>query len=609
MPKMDEIKKVLVIGSGPIVIGQAAEFDYAGTQACRSLKEEGMEVVLINSNPATIMTDKDIADRVYIEPLTVEVVQKLIRKERPDSVLPTLGGQAALNIAMELEESGFLKQENVRLIGTTAQTIKRAEDRLEFKETMEKIHEPIAASIVVEHVDDAIAFANEIGYPVVIRPAYTLGGSGGGIAHNEEELHDICSNGLRLSRVGQCLIERCIAGWKEIEYEVMRDAAGNCITVCNMENIDPVGVHTGDSIVVAPSQTLGDKEYQMLRTSALNIITELGITGGCNVQFALHPDSFEYCVIEVNPRVSRSSALASKATGYPIAKVAAKIALGYTLDEIPNAITKKTFASFEPALDYCVVKIPRLPFDKFIKAKRTLTTQMKATGEVMSICDNFEGALMKALRSLEQHIDSLDIGRYSDRSKEELLERIHIVDDRRIFIIAELIRKGATYEEIHDITKIDLWFIDKIAHLVEMEQTLKNETLTPEILAEAKRMEFPDVVIANYTGMTEREIHDMRHENGIVASFKMVDTCAAEFEASTPYYYSVFGSETEVSKDKDRKRIMVLGSGPIRIGQGIEFDFCSVHSVWSLAQSGYETIIVNNNPETVMWQINCTLSH
>ena len=585
MPKMDEIKKVLVIGSGPIVIGQAAEFDYAGTQACRSLKEEGMEVVLINSNPATIMTDKDIADRVYIEPLTVEVVQKLIRKERPDSVLPTLGGQAALNIAMELEESGFLKQENVRLIGTTAQTIKRAEDRLEFKETMEKIHEPIAASIVVEHVDDAIAFANEIGYPVVIRPAYTLGGSGGGIAHNEEELHDICSNGLRLSRVGQCLIERCIAGWKEIEYEVMRDAAGNCITVCNMENIDPVGVHTGDSIVVAPSQTLGDKEYQMLRTSALNIITELGITGGCNVQFALHPDSFEYCVIEVNPRVSRSSALASKATGYPIAKVAAKIALGYTLDEIPNAITKKTFASFEPALDYCVVKIPRLPFDKFIKAKRTLTTQMKATGEVMSICDNFEGALMKALRSLEQHIDSLDIGRYSDRSKEELLERIHIVDDRRIFIIAELIRKGATYEEIHDITKIDLWFIDKIAHLVEMEQTLKNETLTPEILAEAKRMEFPDAVIANYTGMTEREIHDMRHENGIVASFKMVDTCAAEFEASTPYYYSVFGSETEVSKDKDRKRIMVLGSGPIRIGQGIEFDFCSVHSVWSLAQS------------------------
>ena len=599
MPKNEGIKKVLVIGSGPIVIGQAAEFDYAGTQACRSLKEEGMEVVLINSNPATIMTDKDIADRVYIEPLTVEVVKKLIQKERPDSILPTLGGQAALNIAMELEESGFLKNEDVRLIGTTALTIKKAEDRLEFKETMEKINEPIAASVVVESVDHAVEFANEIGYPVVIRPAYTLGGSGGGIAHNEEELVDICSNGLRLSRVGQCLIERCIAGWKEIEYEVMRDSKGNCITVCNMENIDPVGVHTGDSIVVAPSQTLGDKEYQMLRTSALNIITELNITGGCNVQFALHPESFEYCVIEVNPRVSRSSALASKATGYPIAKVAAKIALGYTLDEIPNAITGKTFASFEPTLDYCVVKIPRLPFDKFIKAKRTLTTQMKATGEVMSICDNFEGALMKAMRSLEQHIDSLDIGRYTDRSKEELLERVAIVDDRRIYIIAELLRKGATYDEIHDITKIDKWFIDKIAHLVEMETTLKTQRLTPEILAEAKRMEFPDSVIAKYVGMTEADVRKMRLENGIVAAFKMVDTCAAEFEASTPYYYSVFGSQSEVEENHDKKKVMVLGSGPIRIGQGIEFDFCSVHSVWSLAQSGYETIIVNNNPETV----------
>ena len=599
MPKNPDIKKVLVIGSGPIVIGQAAEFDYAGTQACRSLKEEGIEVVLLNSNPATIMTDKDIADRVYIEPLTVEVVKKLIQKERPDSILPTLGGQAALNIAMELEESGFLKNENVRLIGTTALTIKKAEDRLEFKETMEKINEPIAASVVVESVDHAVEFANEIGYPVVIRPAYTLGGSGGGIAHNEEELVDICSNGLRLSRVGQCLIERCIAGWKEIEYEVMRDSKGNCITVCNMENIDPVGVHTGDSIVVAPSQTLGDKEYQMLRTSALNIITELNITGGCNVQFALHPESFEYCVIEVNPRVSRSSALASKATGYPIAKVAAKIALGYTLDEIPNAITGKTFASFEPTLDYCVVKIPRLPFDKFIKAKRTLTTQMKATGEVMSICDNFEGALMKAMRSLEQHIDSLDIGRYTDRSKEELLERVAIVDDRRIYIIAELLRKGATYDEIHDITKIDKWFIDKIARLVEMETTLKTQKLTPEILAEAKRMEFPDSVIAKYVGMTEADVRKMRLENGIVAAFKMVDTCAAEFEASTPYYYSVFGSQSEVEENHDKKKVMVLGSGPIRIGQGIEFDFCSVHSVWSLAQSGYETIIVNNNPETV----------
>ena len=599
MPKIEGIKKVLVIGSGPIVIGQAAEFDYAGTQACRSLKEEGMEVVLINSNPATIMTDKDIADKVYIEPLTPEVVKKLIQKEKPDSILPTLGGQAALNIAMELEESGFLKQENVRLIGTTALTIKRAEDRLEFKETMEKIHEPIAASVVVESVDHAVEFADEIGYPVVIRPAYTLGGSGGGIANDQQELEDICANGLRLSRVGQCLIERCIAGWKEIEYEVMRDSNGNCITVCNMENIDPVGVHTGDSIVVAPSQTLGDKEYQMLRTSALNIITELNITGGCNVQFALHPESFEYCVIEVNPRVSRSSALASKATGYPIAKVAAKIALGYTLDEIPNAITGKTYASFEPALDYCVVKIPRLPFDKFIKAKRTLTTQMKATGEVMSICDNFEGALMKALRSLEQHIDSLDIGRYTDRSKEELLERIAIVDDRRIFVMAELLRKGATYDEIHNITKIDKWFIDKIAHLVQTEQALKECPLTKELLAEAKRMEFPDKVIAGYTGSSEEEVRAMRLENGITASFKMVDTCAAEFEASTPYYYSVFGSECEVKSNHDRKKIMVLGSGPIRIGQGIEFDFCSVHSVWSLSHSGYETIIVNNNPETV----------
>lgn len=601
MPKIEAIKKVLVIGSGPIVIGQAAEFDYAGTQACRSLKEEGMEVVLINSNPATIMTDKAIADCVYIEPLTVEIVQKLIKKEKPDSILPTLGGQAALNIAMELEESGFLKQENVRLIGTTAKTIRKAEDRLEFKETMGKIQEPVAASIVVDKTEDAIAFANEIGYPVVIRPAYTLGGSGGGIANNEEELRDICANGLRLSRVGQCLIERCIAGWKEIEYEVMRDSAGNCITVCNMENIDPVGVHTGDSIVVAPSQTLGDKEYQMLRSSALNIITELGITGGCNVQFALHPESFEYCVIEVNPRVSRSSALASKATGYPIAKVAAKIALGYTLDEIPNAITQKTYASFEPALDYCVVKIPRLPFDKFLQAKRTLTTQMKATGEVMSICDNFEGALMKALRSLEQHIDSLDIGRYSERSKEELLERIHAVDDRRIFIIAELLRKGATYDEIHAITKIDYWFIDKISRLVEMETILKSRKLTPDILAEAKRMEFPDHVIAGYAHMTEKQVRQMRLENGITAVFKMVDTCAAEFAASTPYYYSVFGSQTEAEADKKtaKKRILVLGSGPIRIGQGIEFDFCSVHCVWSLARSGYETIIVNNNPETV----------
>ncbi len=473
MPKIEDIKKVLVIGSGPIVIGQAAEFDYAGTQACRSLKEEGICVVLVNSNPATIMTDKDIADMVYIEPLNVDVVKQIIRKEHPDSVLPTLGGQAALNIAMELEESGFLAENNVRLIGTTSLTIKKAEDRLEFKTTMEKIGEPVAPSTVVERVEDAVAFAGEIGYPVVIRPAYTLGGSGGGIAHSQEELEDICANGLRLSRVGQCLIERCIAGWKEIEYEVMRDANGTCITVCNMENLDPVGVHTGDSIVVAPSQTLSDKEYQMLRSSALNIITELNITGGCNVQFALHPETFEYCVIEVNPRVSRSSALASKATGYPIAKVAAKIALGYHLDEIKNAITGKTYASFEPALDYVVVKIPRLPFDKFISAKRTLTTQMKATGEVMSICTSFEGALMKAIRSLEQHVDSLVVDYYEGMADEEIKEHLEVVDDRRIYAIAEAIRRGFSYETIHEITKIDIWFIDKLAILVELEKRLK----------------------------------------------------------------------------------------------------------------------------------------
>ena len=599
MPRNKDIKKVLVIGSGPIIIGQAAEFDYAGTQACRSLKEEGMEVVLLNSNPATIMTDKDIADRVYIEPLTVEVVEQLILKEKPDSVLPTLGGQAGLNLGMELEEKGILEKYNVRLIGTTAETIFKAEDRQAFKDTMEKIGEPCAASQVVHNVEDGIRFTNTIGYPVVLRPAYTLGGSGGGIAHNEEELHDICSNGLRLSRVGQCLIERCIAGWKEIEYEVMRDANGNCITVCNMENIDPVGVHTGDSIVVAPSQTLGDKEYQMLRTSALNIISELNITGGCNVQYALNPDSFEYCVIEVNPRVSRSSALASKATGYPIAKVAAKIALGYTLDEIKNAITGKTYASFEPMLDYCVVKIPRLPFDKFITAKRTLTTQMKATGEVMSICNNFEGALMKAIRSLEQHVDSLMSYDFTGLSDKELDEQLHVVDDRRIWVIAEALRRGVSYDKIHEITKIDRWFIDKLAILVEMENQLKNEPLTVELLKEAKRIEFPDSVIAKLTGKTEKEIHDMRYENGIVAAFKMVDTCAAEFEASTPYYYSVFGSENEAIETNPKKKVLVLGSGPIRIGQGIEFDYCSVHCTWAFAKEGWETVIINNNPETV----------
>ena len=599
MPKNPEIKKVLVIGSGPIIIGQAAEFDYAGTQACRSLKEEGIEVVLLNSNPATIMTDKDIADRVYIEPLTVEVVEQLILKEKPDSVLPTLGGQAGLNLAMELDERGFFAEHNVRLIGTTSETIKKAEDRLEFKSTMEKIGEPVAASLVVENVADGVAFTNTIGYPVVLRPAYTLGGSGGGIARNEEELVEILENGLRLSRVGQVLVERCIAGWKEIEYEVMRDSAGNCITVCNMENIDPVGVHTGDSIVVAPSQTLGDKEYQMLRTSALNIISELNITGGCNVQYALHPESFEYCVIEVNPRVSRSSALASKATGYPIAKVAAKIALGYTLDEIPNEITGETYASFEPMLDYCVVKIPRLPFDKFISAKRTLTTQMKATGEVMSICSNFEGALMKAIRSLEQHVDSLMSYDFTELTREDLLEQLAVVDDRRIWVIAEAIRREISYEEIHEITKIDIWFIDKIAVLVEMEQQLQTNELTAELLREAKRLEFPDHVIAGLTGMTAEEVKAKRKEQGILAAYKMVDTCAAEFAAATPYYYSVYGGENEAVQTRDRKKVLVLGSGPIRIGQGIEFDFCSVHCTWAFSQEGYETIIVNNNPETV----------
>ena len=604
MPKNPDIKKVLVLGSGPIVIGQAAEFDYAGTQACRSLKEEGIEVVLMNSNPATIMTDKDIADKVYIEPLTVEVVEQLILKEKPDSVLPTLGGQAGLNLAMELEDAGFLKEHNVRLIGTTALTIKKAEDREMFKETMEKLGEPVAPSAIVEDVRHGLETAEQIGYPVVLRPAYTLGGSGGGIAQNREQCAQILENGLRLSRVGQVLVERCIAGWKEIEYEVMRDGAGNVITVCNMENIDPVGVHTGDSIVVAPSQTLGDKEYQMLRTSALNIISELGITGGCNVQYALNPDSFEYCVIEVNPRVSRSSALASKATGYPIAKVAAKIALGYTLDEIKNAVTKKTYASFEPMLDYCVVKMPRLPFDKFISAKRTLGTQMKATGEVMSICTNFEGALMKAIRSLEQHVDCLLSYDFSELSCGKLEEELFKVDDMRIWRIAEALRRGFSYEKLHDITKIDYWFIDKLAILVEMEDALKavgagRGVLTPELLAEAKRIEFPDNVIARLTAMTQSQVKKLRYDHDIRAVYKMVDTCAAEFAAETPYYYSCFGGFNEAEETVGRKKVLVLGSGPIRIGQGIEFDFCSVHSTWAFSKEGYETIIVNNNPETV----------
>ncbi|WP_026655507.1 MULTISPECIES: carbamoyl-phosphate synthase large subunit [Butyrivibrio] len=621
MPKNKDVKKVLVIGSGPIVIGQAAEFDYAGTQACRSLKEEGVEVILVNSNPATIMTDKDIADEVYIEPLTVKVLEQIIEKEKPDSILPTLGGQAGLNLGMELDESGFLKSHGVKLLGTTAETIRKAEDRQEFKDTMERIGEPCAASLVVHNVQDGVEFANKIGYPVVLRPAFTLGGSGGGIAHNQLECEEILENGLRLSRANEVLVERCIAGWKEIEYEVMRDSAGNCITVCNMENIDPVGVHTGDSIVVAPSQTLSDKEYQMLRSAALNIIDELRITGGCNVQFALHPTSFEYCVIEVNPRVSRSSALASKATGYPIAKVAAKIALGYTLDEIKNAITGKTYASFEPTLDYCVVKFPRLPFDKFITAKRTLTTQMKATGEVMSICTNFEGAMMKAIRSLEQHVDCLTSYDFSELDDEELRERLKVVDDQRIWVIAEALRRGISHEEIHDITLIDIWFIDKLHSLVKMELKLlrigeKNtmgkdadlaeakKIISFETLLEAKRLEYPDAVISRFTRFSEDVLKELRYDYNIKATFKIVDTCAAEFAAETPYYYSVYNGpdsedEAALKSSTDKKKILVLGSGPIRIGQGIEFDYCSVHATWAFKKAGFETIIINNNPETV----------
>ena len=598
MPRNNDIKKVLVIGSGPIVIGQAAEFDYAGTQGCLALREEGVEVVLINSNPATIMTDKDIADEVYIEPLTAEFVKKVIKKERPDSLLPTLGGQAGLNLAVELFEEGFLEKENVRLIGTTPLTIKKAEDRDTFKQTMEKIGEPTAASKVVENVKDGVEYAKTLGYPVVLRPAYTLGGSGGGIVYNEEELIETLENGIRLSRVGQVLVERCIAGWKEIEYEVMRDGIGNVITVCNMENIDPVGVHTGDSIVVAPSQTLGDKEYQMLRSSALNIITELNITGGCNVQYALNPDSFEYCVIEVNPRVSRSSALASKATGYPIAKVAAKIALGYTLDEIKNAVTKKTYAAFEPMLDYVVVKMPRLPFDKFISAKRELGTQMKATGEVMSICNNFEGGIMKAIRSLEQHVNSLLDYDYGKLDTESLKRELKRVDDRRIWVIAEAIRKGISFEEIHKITKIDIWFISKIANIVKTEKRLSSEILDEALLKEAKRLEFPDSLIARLSNKSEEEIKTLRHRLDIRAVYKMVDTCAGEFKAQTPYFYSCYGQSNE-AKRSYRKKVLVLGSGPIRIGQGIEFDFCSVHSTWEFKRLGYETVIINNNPETV----------
>lgn len=598
MPKNPNIKKVLLIGSGPIVIGQAAEFDYAGTQACRALKEEGIEVVLVNSNPATIMTDKRVADHVYIEPLTLEMLEEIIKKERPDSLLATLGGQIGLNLAMNLEEKGILKKYHVNLIGTTALTIKKAEDRLEFKKTMEAIHEPIAPSMIVTSVEDGVQFAREIGYPVVIRPAYTLGGSGGGIADNEESLKEILENGLRLSRVGQALVEKSIAGWKEIEYEVMRDHKGTCITVCNMENIDPVGVHTGDSIVVAPSQTLSDKDYQMLRSSAFRIITALNITGGCNVQYALHPNSQEYCVIEVNPRVSRSSALASKATGYPIAKVAVKIALGYHLDEIKNAITEKTYACFEPVLDYCVVKMPRLPFDKFTTAKRSLTTQMKATGEVMSICDQFEGALMKAIRSLEQHVDSLQSEYFSQLSNQELLSSLQIVDDERLWRIAEALRRNMSVEKIAQKTQIDRWFITKIAHIVFLEKRLSQEPLSESLLRQAKKWEFPDTLISRLSGHSLFTIETLKKQYHIQPCFKMVDTCAGEFEAKTPYFYSCYSDENEVVVS-NRKKVLILGSGPIRIGQGVEFDYCSVHACWAFKKAGYDTIIINNNPETV----------
>ncbi len=601
MPKRSDVKKVLVIGSGPIVIGQAAEFDYAGTQACRALKEENIQVVLVNSNPATIMTDINIADKVYIEPLTLDVMKNIIKIEKPDSLLPTLGGQTGLNLAMELEEINFLKENNVKLLGTGTDSIKKAEDRQAFKATMESIGEPCIASKVVNTIEDAVDFAKEIGYPVIVRPAYTLGGAGGGIAYNENELKEIVSTGLRLSRVSQVLIEKCIAGWKEVEYEVIRDGKGNAITVCSMENIDPVGVHTGDSIVVAPAQTLSDKEYQMLRAASLKIISTLEIEGGCNVQFALHPTSFEYAVIEVNPRVSRSSALASKATGYPIAKVATKIAIGYGLDEIKNDITKNTFACFEPSLDYVVVKIPKWPFDKFVKAKRTLGTQMKATGEVMAIGTSFQGALMKALRSLELGIFTLEQETYKKFTHDEIREKIKNVDDERIFVIAEAIRRKIPIEYIHEVTKIDLFFLSKIKEIVEAEEnlkTLKLEDFTFEKMKKIKKMGFTDNIIGKYIGCEEKDVLKKRKELGVLAVYKTVDTCAGEFESATPYYYSTYDQHCEIKKSQNKK-VLVIGSGPIRIGQGIEFDYCSVHSIWGLKEEGYETIIANNNPETV----------
>ena len=590
----------MVIGSGPIIIGQAAEFDYAGSQACRALKEEGLEVVLVNSNPATIMTDTHIADRVYIEPLTVEFLEEIISKERPDGLLATLGGQAGLNLAVQLSEKGVLEKYHVELLGTPLKAIERAEDRELFKETMQKLGEPIPESTIVEDVPSAVEFANEIGYPVIVRPAYTMGGTGGGIAENEEELVEIVIKGLTYSMIGQVLIERSVAGWKEIEYEVMRDGHDNCITVCNMENFDPVGVHTGDSIVVAPSQTLTDHEYQMLRSASLRIIRELGIEGGCNAQYALDPNSNRYYVIEVNPRVSRSSALASKATGYPIAKVSAKIAIGYTLDEITNAVTQKTKACFEPALDYCVVKFPRWPFDKFVYADRTLGTQMKATGEVMSIDRHFEGAILKAVRSLEIGVHRLHMDKMDEWDDARVKKNLVRINDERIFVIAEALRRGiATIDEIHAITKIDKWFLYKIQNITAVENKLREEALTPSLMLEAKNIGLADRSIAEITGKTQDEIRTVRKTMHILPRYKMVDTCAAEFEAATPYYYSTFQAEEDEVKVSDARKVIVLGSGPIRIGQGVEFDYCSVHSVWALREMGIEAIIINNNPETV----------
>lgn len=598
MPKLTNLRKVLVIGSGPIIIGQAAEFDYAGTQACRALREEGLEVVLINSNPATIMTDADMADRVYIEPLTADFVAEVIRKELPDGLLATLGGQVGLNMAVKLAERGVLAEYGVQLLGTPLEAIKKAEDRELFKETMQSIGQPVPESAIIEAVEDALAFAGQIGYPVIVRPAYTMGGTGGGIAHTVEELIDIAQKGILHSPIGQILVERSVAGWKEIEYEVMRDGADNCIIICNMENFDPVGIHTGDSIVAAPSQTLSDHEYQLLRTASLRIIRSLGIEGGCNVQYALDPLSDRYYVIEVNPRVSRSSALASKATGYPIAKVAAKVAIGYRLDEIENAVTGKTKACFEPALDYVVVKFPRWPFDKFNLADRTLGTQMKATGEVMAIDRSFEGALLKAIRSLEIGLNHLELPALAQLSKQEIIKQLHSADDERIFVVAQALRQGVLSDEIRKITGIDRFFIEKINRIVTLEQQLGGGTLSAGLLTEVKKAGFSDRAVARFTGSDEAAIRKLRSELHVTPSYKMVDTCAAEFESLTPYYYSTYTEQDEVTPLNGRK-VLVLGSGPIRIGQGIEFDYCSVHSAWALREAGVNSVIINNNPETV----------